>query len=195
MASAKSKVEKHKILWIDRNRLILCGMLNKQPLRSKVMRRLLSGSYAHFTPAQRMHIVATRFTPELPFSWICYQFERHGGSALAGEKIFNRVAYQQPGRSKYEWLGVNNLQFIGHEEIERYYLRRDPNKWATHPSWALPYFLDARKQGKTLRQIGEALELTDNQVKHVVYELCPRGIFRPNVRNPNPGQWGKFKKG
>ncbi len=192
-ANPKYNVEKHKILWMDRNRLVLCGLLSKYPRRSQVVQRINTPTSHKFTAAQRMHIVATRFTPELAPSWVYYQFERLGGNYTAAEKVFNRIAYQQPGRSKYEWLGMNNLQFIGHEEIERYYLRRNPNKGIGHPSWVLPYFLDARKQGKTLRQIGEALELTDNQVKHVVYELCPRGIFRPNIRNPNPVGWGKKK--
>jgi hypothetical protein len=192
-ANPKYNVEKHKILWMDRNRLVLCGLLSKEPQRSQVVKRINNPTNRKFTAAQRMHIVATHFTPELPRSWVYYQFERLGGDRVAAQRVFERIAYQEPAKSKYKFLAANNLQFIGHAETERYYLRRNPDKGVAHPSWVLPYFLDARKQGKTLRQIGETLELTDNQVKHVVYELCPRGIFRPNVKNPNPLQWGKRK--
>jgi len=186
-ANPKLNMKKHKILWVDRNRLVLCGLLDKYPTMSSVTRRILTPSTHRYTAAQRMHIVATYWTPELPRSWVFYQFERMGGSFTAAKKVFEHQAYQEPGRSKYSFLGTNNLAFIGHEEIERYYLRRDRNAIMSHPSWAIPYFNDARKQGVKLQEIADRLELTMNQVKHMVYDVAPRGIFRPNVKNPNLG--------
>ena len=186
MSAKWKKVRKHKILWMDRRRLVLCSLLGPQPQKSAVVRRILEPSRVPFTPAQRMHIVATYWTPELPRSWIFYQFERLGGDYTRAQKIFEKIAYEQPGRDKYSFLGTNNLQFLGHEEIERYYLRRKPNFGIQHPSWVIPYFNDCIKRGDKLREIAERLELTLNQVKHVVYDVCPRGMFQPNQRNLNP---------
>lgn len=187
MANAKYNVKKHRIVPVDQNRLILCGLLGEMPRRSNVVQRLLKPSQKNYTAAQQMHIAATYWTPELPRSWIWYQFERmgHPNPSYIKER-FVHFAYKKDCREKYTSVGLNNLQFIGNEEIERYYLRRDPRLRVTHPSWAIPYFNDKIKQGWKHREIAERLEFTYDQINYIIHTLCPKGMFKSNIRNPNP---------
>lgn len=142
-----------------------------------------------------MHMVAAWWTPELPESWIKYQFDRLGGD---GEKCIltvKRYAYNKECRARWQHLGQQNLLFMGHDEVIRYYHRRNKNKNAWHPNWALPVMADLIKSGMTYEAVGELLQgFNKTQIWLLVNR---RNMFEPHLKykgDPNLNKT-RFKKG
>jgi hypothetical protein len=111
------------------------------------------GSTRAYTEEERMHATAIYFTPELPRTWIAYQFAKRGLNSDKYMVRFRKIALNPKNPPHWRELGIRNLQFIGPEELLYYYQRSNPNKQHTHPSWAIAIFNELVKQGRTQRSI------------------------------------------
>ena len=173
-------------------RLMAMGLLSKYPAKSSIVQKVMIRGLnkPNYTKYEIAHMVAVYFMPGLPRHWLLYQFERLGSeNPMACYKTVQRIAYKH--RDKYIHLAHENVLFMGHDEIERFYLRRNPRTKASHPSWAIGYFGDMVKKGMKLREIAEKLNLPMNSVKYALYD---RSMFTDNTRNPNPVDFGTWKQ-
>ena len=141
-------------------RLLLCGLLSKYPEKSSVFQKIITiGRGQRYTDAEKMHIVAMMWTPELPLRWIWHQFEPHISSKKDHFMArLRRIQYHPEYRSRWEHLGEQNIQFIGQPEVERYYLRRPPGK-TTYPFWAVPVLRQHVKGGMKQAEVDRMYNL------------------------------------
>lgn len=175
-------------------RLMAMGLLSKYPDKSSVLSRFLTGKpRRHYTEYEIQHMVALYYTPELPKSWIAWQFESRGYDPEYVMKNLRRTIHYNGRKEKWKHLGPQNVPFIGQPEVQRYYDRRDPRAtriW--HPNWALAVFNDHLKQGMNLREISEMYNISYVSLRGVIH----RSIFDPHV-GPTTGKrtgGGRFFK-
>ena len=169
---------------MPKQRLITMGLLSKYPLKSSVLQKFLNAKIStRYTEYEKMHMVALWFTPELPQSWMRYQFEQYGADPEMTLMRLRRQAYKSPWKEKFKHIGQQNPIFIGQPEVERYYARRPPGQSGWHPSWVIPVIQDHIKQGMTMVAISEKYGIPYSSVKHLVSR---RSVFQPNVRNKKP---------
>lgn len=132
-----------------------------------------------------MHAVALYWFPELPRSWVRYQFEK--GGAPNAMKAVEKFAYNPYYRQKYEHLARENLKFIGLAEVDAFYERYPPNMRRRLPSWAIIIANDLIKKGHTRKDIAKRWGL---QYEQFITTLKTRNIFFPPAYPiPNPN-WG-----
>lgn len=169
-------------------RLLTMGLLDKYPLKSKTMTRFLNAhSGIRYTDAEKQNMVALWFMPELPHSWVAYQFEARGYDPEWAMNKLRQIVYK---RAKPEWreLGQRNVLMIGQPEVERYYERRNPNMSMWHPSWAIPIFNENLKQGMSQRQVAAKYGMQTSSLEKVL----KRGMFAPHTQRIPPN-WGRNK--
>jgi hypothetical protein len=164
------------------------GMLNKHPLKSLVFKRFCTPTKTPYTEDQKKHAVALYWTPELPRSWIRWQFEQH--SERNPDHIMQTIknfAYNPYYREKWGHLGAENLKYIGLAEVDAFYARFKPGARKRLPSWAIMVINDLIKQGWTKKAIARRFGLGYEQF---VVTLRRKSIFDPiTVFNQN-SNWG-----
>lgn len=170
-------------------RLLCCGLLSKYPEKSSIKQRLQSSRSFTFTEDQIKQIVALYYTPGLSKSWIDWQFVKQGHKPDLILRKIRRIAQNPKNRQKYEHLGWENLDYIGPEEVQRYYDRRKPTGQTTHPNWAIAVILDYIKKGMTQAQIAEMYNLNSSQIS----KLTRKNLFQPTKHKGQPS-WPKWKR-
>jgi len=166
------------------------GMLNKYPHKSTVFKRFCWKSNSAYTEDQKKHAVALFWTPELPKSWIRWQFEAAGCDNP--DRAMHRmtvIAYNPYYREKWGHLGAENLKYIGYEEVNNFYARFKPGARKRLPSWAIMVMNDLLKKGWTKKAIARQFGLGYEQF---VITLNRKSIFDPITKfNQNSPNWGR----
>lgn len=167
---------------MPKDRLLTMGLLSKYPKKSWILKHFLDpNDRRYYSDAEKMHMAALWFTPELPKSWIKHQFQTY--SDRNPDHLMQYVNVQAyRNKEKYGHLGQQNILFIGQPEVERYYLRRPPQLKAYHPSWAVPIFNDHVKSGMTIADIARKYGCPYLGV----YRAMQKSIFESHQKNPNP---------
>lgn len=163
-------------------RLLTMGLLDQYPTKSRILTRFVTNGGKWFSPAQIQSMVALYHTPGIPKSWMEYQFDQHGLPPRKSMKKLRRFALNPEYRAKWQHLGDENITMIGQPEVERFYARRNPNKEAALPAWAVAIFLDHQKQGMSRAAIAAKYNLSPGSLKHAM----KRGIFVPLKRQHPP---------
>lgn len=161
---------------MPKNRLLLCGLLSKVPMRSTILRRMVSPrSGIPYTDFQKMHMTAMFHTPELSKNWISYQFEKYGCNPENKMRDIRRIAQNPENRERWAHLGARNLIFIGHDEVVRYFHRRGSMKGLDYPSWCIPIINDMLKKGMRGYEIEKYLNLPSGTVSMLRHRsIMPR---------------------
>lgn len=175
-------------------KLYAMGLLSDRPERRKVFQKFVSNdSRKRYSGFDQKEIVGLYFTPDLPRSWIAYQFERLGYDP---EKMMRRLRFTAL-RHKHKWkhVGPDNVMFIGEAEVERFYARKNPASNNTFPPWAIAVFRAQRKRGVTLKAIADKhgfhYKYLGRKMSKSIFERPKRGY---GMNNPWQNQW-KRKKG
>lgn len=137
------------------DRLLVCGLLSKYPTKSTVFQKINNPKKGmRYTDAEKMHITAMMWTPDLPKSWIWWQFQPY--CKTSERKFMQRmrnICYNHRNRARWEHLGMQNIQYIGQPEVMRYYERANPNRQLRHPSWAVAQLVQHMKEGMKMVEI------------------------------------------
>lgn len=161
------------------NRLLCMGLLSGQPLKSKVLQHFLEpGRGKKYSDSEKAHMVGLWWMPGLPHNWI-----RHQLATLAPDRNTEHLiryiktqAYNPENRRRWEYLGEQNVTYIGQPEVERYFHRRKRgNTRIFVPFWALPVINDHLKQGWTMVKIAKHYDIHMS----LVQRMKKRSMFHP----------------
>lgn len=153
------------------------GLLSEHPRQSAVLRKFLNNKVGgkRYTPLDKINMIALWFTPQLPKSWICAQFETLGMDPAIARKRITWIV-KRSDYHKWKHLGQENILHIGQPEVQRYFDRKPKHLRNTHvPIWAIPIFQDHIKQGMTQKAIAEKYGIALSTLKLSI----KRSIFAP----------------